>query len=79
MLPPRRHTFSHFQLRMQPVLVQLAAAPTRVADELGSAWVEPGWPGDLGLPAPIRTLLAELITDGPRLQGGVDPDNARQE
>ncbi|NBC49682.1 MAG: A/G-specific adenine glycosylase [Gammaproteobacteria bacterium] len=79
MLPPRRHTFSHFQLAMQPVLVQLAAAPIRVADESCSAWVEPGKPGDLGLPAPIRKLLDELIPDGPRLQGGVDPDSTRQE
>ncbi|MBK1704132.1 A/G-specific adenine glycosylase [Halochromatium glycolicum] len=79
MLPPRRHTFSHFQLAMQPVLVQLATAPIRVADESGSAWVEPGKPGNLGLPAPIRKLLDELISDGPRLQGGVDPDNTRQE
>ena len=60
MLPPRRHTFSHFQLDMSPVLVQLASSTTRIGDEPDAVWVDPARPGVLGLPAPIRQMLAEL-------------------
>ena len=58
--PPRRHTFSHFQLEMRPVQVQLTTPPTRVADDAATIWVDPGAPDGLGLPAPIARLLAEL-------------------
>ncbi len=68
--PSRRHTFSHFQLEMRPVQVRLATEPTRVADEAAMTWIEPAAPGDLGLPAPITRLLAEL---------GAETDIARQE
>ncbi len=60
MLPPRRHTFSHFQLDMRPILVQLASPTARIGDEPDAAWVDPARPGALGLPAPIRQMLAEL-------------------
>ncbi|WP_462321591.1 A/G-specific adenine glycosylase [Halochromatium sp.] len=60
MLPPRRHTFSHFQFEMQPVLVLLASPPARIGDEGDKVWVDPAQPGGLGLPAPIRHILAEL-------------------
>ncbi|MFP4076104.1 MAG: A/G-specific adenine glycosylase [Halochromatium sp.] len=61
--PPRRHTFSHFQLEMRPLQVRLATQPTRVADDAATTWVDPAAPGDLGLPAPISRLLAELEAD----------------
>jgi len=79
MLAPRRHTFSHFQLAIQPALLELSGAPTRVAEAATSTWVDPASPGDLGLPAPIRQLLEELVTRRPRLEGGATPDIARQE
>jgi A/G-specific adenine glycosylase len=60
MLRRRRHTFSHFQLDIQPVHVQLAIDVDAVGEGSGSAWIDPSQPGNLGLPAPIRTLLAEL-------------------
>ncbi len=59
MLPPRRHSFSHFHLDIEAVLLHLAAAPARVADRDGVVWVDPATPGDLGLPAPISRLLDE--------------------
>lgn len=59
MLPPRRHTFTHFHLDIQPIAVKLSANPAAVADKGGQAWVDPAEPGRLGLPAPIRRLLAE--------------------
>jgi A/G-specific adenine glycosylase len=59
MLPPRRHTFSHFHLDIQPLVVWLASNPDRVADEGHQLWIDPSEPGSIGLPAPIRRLLAE--------------------
>ena len=60
MLPPRRHTFSHFQLDIHPLVVHLNASPTVVADTGAQAWVNPAAPGGIGLPAPIRRLLHEI-------------------
>lgn len=60
-LPPRRHTFSHFHLDIQPLAVWLASDPDRVADAAGHLWIDPSDPGDIGLPAPIRRLLAEAV------------------
>ncbi len=60
MLPPRRHTFSHFQFDMRPILLQLASPPARISDEPDALWVDPARPGALGLPAPIRQMLTEL-------------------
>jgi A/G-specific adenine glycosylase len=59
-LPSRRHSFTHFQLDIQPVLALLAAEPARVADSAASTWIEPARRGDLGLPAPISRLLDEV-------------------
>ncbi len=59
MLPPRRHSFTHFQLDIDAALLHLAKAPARLEDEPAAAWVDPMQPGDLGLPAPIRRLLAD--------------------
>jgi A/G-specific adenine glycosylase len=60
MLPPRRHSFTHFQLDIDAVLLHLAAAPAVLADRPDVLWVTPARPGDLGLPAPVGRLLAEV-------------------
>jgi len=59
MLPARRHTFTHFALDIQPVAVRLRSAPSVIADAAAGVWIDPAAPGSLGLPAPIRRLLAE--------------------
>ncbi|WP_295881152.1 A/G-specific adenine glycosylase [uncultured Thiohalocapsa sp.] len=59
MLPPRRHSFTHFHLDIDAALLHLSATPVRLGDEPTAAWVDPGEPGDLGLPAPIARLLAD--------------------
>jgi A/G-specific adenine glycosylase len=59
MLPPRRHTFSHFHLDIQPLVVRLASGPNRVADRGRELWIDASDPDGIGLPAPIRRLLAE--------------------
>ena len=73
MLAPRRHSFTHFHLDIDAALLHLprmqvppagAAGPVtaeRVAEEPGALWVDPTQPGDLGLPAPIRRLLDDVV------------------
>ncbi|MFZ5757369.1 MAG: A/G-specific adenine glycosylase [Pseudomonadota bacterium] len=57
-LPPFRHTFSHFHLDIEPVLIDVRrAARGRVADAGRLAWVDPAAPGTLGLAAPVVKLL----------------------
>ena len=60
MLPVRRHTFSHFQLDIRPVVLRLGAPPSRVADSPDADWADPADPGALGMPAPIRPILDQL-------------------
>jgi A/G-specific adenine glycosylase len=79
MLPMRRHTFSHFHLEMQPVAVRLSQPSRRVADGQDAEWADPTSPDALGLPAPIRRLLAELGDARPCPVGGVETTSARQE
>lgn len=55
--PERGHTFSHYHLRMQPVLVH--AEPLRVS-ERALRWCKLDALPALGLPAPIKQLLREL-------------------
>jgi A/G-specific adenine glycosylase len=60
MLAPRRHSFTHFHLDIQPYAVLLAPESAAVADACDRAWVDPADPGAIGLPAPIRRLLSEV-------------------
>lgn len=57
-LLPRRHTFSHFHLDMQPVLVR-SHAPQGVC-ELAQQWCTLDSLPNIGLPAPVKQLLEEL-------------------
>ena len=59
-LPPRRHTFSHFELEMRPVRLLLIAEPTNVADGNPRAWHRAEELPDLGFPAPVLRLLHDL-------------------
>jgi len=56
-LDQRRHTFTHFKLDYQPVLVR-AEMPGGVAESAGICWWERG--AEIALPTPIRQLLAGL-------------------
>jgi A/G-specific adenine glycosylase len=76
MLPPRRHTFSHFQLEMRPCWLQLASVSRRIGDEPDQRWVDPTQPGELGLPAPIAAMLTELDASGPTIDAQPRPQPA---
>ena len=58
-LPPFVHRFSHYRLEVTPFLLQVAAT-TRIADEPDRRWVQPEQAAALGLPAPVRKLIASL-------------------
>ncbi|MFN3580398.1 MAG: A/G-specific adenine glycosylase [Pseudomonas sp.] len=60
-LAPLRHTFSHFHLDIQPLLVRVSVG-SGVA-EPGQVWYNLRQPSRLGLAAPVKKLLkrAELI------------------
>ena len=58
-LPNRRHAFSHFHLEYTPLLGRVERCD-RVSDDGRSIWISPREAG--GLPAPIKTLLTELVT-----------------
>ena len=51
------HAFTHFDLRITPLLVRCRALAVM---EEGTAWYNIGEPGRIGLPAPITALLSRL-------------------
>jgi len=57
-LPPLDHAFSHFRLRIVPLL--LRAKPGRAAMEPGVQWLDLGASAAAALPAPIRRILEDL-------------------
>jgi A/G-specific adenine glycosylase len=56
---PRRHTFSHFHLHIQPFHITVPTKPDIIAEQTSTAWFTLTAALKLGLPAPIRTLLME--------------------
>lgn len=59
-LPPIVHTFSHFQLTISPLLLQVRAPMWRIADGDDVRWCSRADLAALGLPAPVRKLLLTL-------------------
>lgn len=54
-----RHTFSHYHLQIQPLLIQLTKTPLACAetDKGQTCWYNPKQPIELGLAAPVKKLL----------------------
>lgn len=59
-LPPRRHSFSHFDLEIHPVLIALSKTPGMVAEDDGWSWTALDATDELPLPAPVKRLLEDL-------------------
>lgn len=55
------HAFTHFNLRITPLLVQCAGAAA-VMEGGASLWYNPRSPARVGLPAPIGALLQQLTS-----------------
>jgi A/G-specific adenine glycosylase len=51
------HAFTHFDLDIAPRLLELAAEPSAVMDRDDWVWCPPRVPLDVGVPAPVATLL----------------------
>jgi A/G-specific adenine glycosylase len=52
------HAFTHFDLDLNPRLLELAAAPSGVMDRDDWHWCRPGTKLDVGVPAPVAALLS---------------------
>jgi len=65
-LEPFEHAFTHFRLRVQPVLVEVAAGRRQAAgDPAGTLWLPLAEVDDAALPRPVKSLLQRLRDDGP--------------
>ncbi|MEJ2619674.1 MAG: A/G-specific adenine glycosylase [Candidatus Thiodiazotropha sp.] len=67
-LRPRRHTFSHFHLEISPVLLQIKKPLKAVMDESSLVWYNLSEPDDLGLAAPVSTILQQIDPVIPRIK-----------
>ncbi len=55
-----RHTFSHYHLDITPVLATLDGAPGAVMEGDGQLWYNVRQPPQIGLAAPVASLLEKL-------------------
>jgi len=60
-LPSFVHVFSHYRLDVTPLAAEVRPA-RRVADAPERRWLHPHEAAQLGLPAPVRKLIADLET-----------------
>ena len=58
-LPHIEHVFTHFCLRIQPLLLDGVAPAARVGDNDGLRWASRAELAGLGIPAPVRKLIEE--------------------
>lgn len=55
-----RHSFTHFDLDIQPIAVRTASASSRVADSAERVWYNLCSPPKLGMAAPVSNLIQQL-------------------
>ncbi len=65
-LPPIRHGFTHFELEIRPVRIELAGAINEIRETEPWLWHNGAQP--LGMPAPIRRLLDAVQGNEPDLR-----------
>ncbi|MEZ5501803.1 MAG: A/G-specific adenine glycosylase [Halioglobus sp.] len=66
--PGFRHTFSHYHLDVTPVVVELATEPQAVMAASGQLWYNLRQPPQIGLAAPVASLLATLAAGNPQTE-----------
>ena len=59
-LPQFSHVFTHFRLDVQPVVLDVDPLARHIADDDAHRWLLPADAAVLGLPAPVRRLIATL-------------------
>jgi A/G-specific adenine glycosylase len=62
-LAPLKHTFTHFDLHIEPVRIDCAGIE-RVMEGERYVWYNPAAPQSLGIAAPVRTLIESIPTQG---------------
>ena len=68
-LPPIDHVFSHFRLRIQPLLVRGAQTDSAIGDD-DLRWLPTDELAAIGLPAPVRRLLEAVYPLGAMARHG---------
>ncbi|MGB0132706.1 A/G-specific adenine glycosylase [Dokdonella sp.] len=63
LLPEFTHAFSHYRINVTPMLLQIDNSESRIADNPDRGWYSHHEIAELGLPAPVRKLLASLFTE----------------
>ena len=59
-LPAFRHTFSHFHLWIQPLIVELDTLPQLVQEQSAASWFTISTIPEVGLSAPAKSLFTQL-------------------
>ena len=62
-LPEFAHAFSHYRLKVRPMLLQIDNSQNRIADTPDRGWFAHHELEELGLPAPVRKLLTSLLLE----------------
>lgn len=57
-----KHSFSHFQLNIQPLHITIEGGQQLLNDTNSLSWVVPGAGQKMGLPAPVVTIMNELTS-----------------
>lgn len=55
-----RHTFSHFHLHIQPIILHLSDTPANQIQERQQLWYDLNAPANVGLAAPTKKLFAKI-------------------
>jgi A/G-specific adenine glycosylase len=69
MLPPRRHTFSHFRLGIQVAAIRIKGSIKEIADHDDQRWLNRTDLLELGLPTPVKDILDALIMGTQQIEG----------
>ncbi len=70
-LPHFEHVFTHLRLRVEPVLVIVAASRSeRVREAPGEIWLALADTESAALPAPVKSLLLRLRDGRPATRDG---------
>ena len=62
-LPGQRHGFTHFELGIAPLLLDVGPQPRRAMEGAETLWYNPLDPAPLGLAAPVARLIETLATE----------------
>ncbi|HMN44027.1 MAG TPA: A/G-specific adenine glycosylase [Povalibacter sp.] len=62
-LPDYRHSFTHYDLTLQPLLIRVAGTPAAIAEADTRLWYDPRQPARIGLAKPAVELIAMLSSD----------------